>query len=111
MRAWALLRNIHLVNVSFCHEERVGVGQEAFQLKYCESLSTIDLPSARIIEICAFSYSCLIEAKFGEDLESFGDETCIYFMQLAGTDIVSVPLKVVVISDDHICGREREKWK
>ena len=76
----------------------VRIGAGAFS--NCRSLSSIDLPSIKIVENWAFDECTnLINAKFGKDLESFGEGA---FNACTSLERISLPLKDGVITADDI---------
>ena len=69
----------------------------AFQL--CKSLSSIDLPSIKIVDSNTFS-SCknLTNAKLGKDLESIGEDAFYNCMSL---ERIALPLKGGMLTNDN----------
>ena len=76
--------------------ERVG----EWTFGHCESLISINLPSAKIVERFAFSgCHAMTEAKFGKDLESIGSGA---FADSPSLESITIPLKNGLLPEDEI---------
>ena len=75
------------------------IGARAFNC--CTSLRSINLPSARIVERCAFSVlqTALKGAKFGSKLERIEGRV---FCGCPSLERITIPLKNGVITDDDV---------
>ncbi len=71
----------------------------------CKSLGSINLPSARIVEEIAFAgCEAMVNARFGNKLESFGGAA---FLGCESLERITIPLKDGIITADDIfmeCG-------
>ena len=77
------------------------IGGRAFG--WCHALSSIDLPSAKIVEWGAFiGCANLASAKFGKELELIGRGA---FLDCTSLERITLPLKDGMITDDNIFQR------
>jgi len=71
---------------------------------HCKSLRSINLPSAKTVEMCAFSNcQALANVKFGKELESIGFRA---FLGCTSLERITIPLKDGMVSSVAFSGCE-----
>lgn len=84
---------------------------KAHAFNFCYSLSSINLPSARIVEECAFSWcSGFSNVKLGSKLERIDARA---FLNCYSLEQITIPLKDGIINEDDAfigCEKLMSTW-